>query len=190
MAGAKPPSQVCSLCGFDDDVTAELATGEWVMRCTATSHPPWEWRPKTQEPVRGRGRSGVAEELGVYDELLRCVEDGYAETGLIEYRYSQRAPSTYEDLVRRYGHTAHGRQQYSASAFLATALRALWDEELVFSATMPATGYWSYNGRTYAYGPLGTDPEDVPLSWAEFAETTLGVSALDWPPLGFRAALG
>ena len=187
MTPGPPARQLCPLCGHDDEVTSARVDDEWVVSCGSTTHPPMEWRPKEQYQGNGTYRTGIAEELGVYDDLLACVHDGFAEYGVIEYRFAQYAPATYKFLVDRYGHTALGPAGYTTSAFLGGALGQLWREDLVDGLWAPATGYWSYNGQVGAYGPIGTPESADCLSWEEFATSTLGVDPFDWPPLGYRA---
>ena len=124
------------------------------------------------------------EDLGVYDDLLRCAALGLAEHGVVEYRFWEQAPETYKTLVEMYGHKylTEGLR-YSASAFLARALSQLATERLIYGTIVPATGRWAYNGRTGAYGPKGTDRSEHCLSWEEFATGVLGISSEDWPPL-------
>jgi hypothetical protein len=126
----------------------------------------------------------MSEELGVYDDLLHCVAEGFPEHGVLEYRFWQLAPTTYTTLVETYGHKylTEGLS-YSASAFLARALSQLAGEELIFGTLVPATGRWEYNGRTGGYGPKGTSGSDPCLSWEQFAGHTLGINPEEWPPL-------
>lgn len=188
MAPPRPARQVCPICAQDDDVEILLAGDEWVMTCSYQGHLPFEWRPKGQFAKAISYRTGIGEELGVYDDLLVCVREGIAEYGVIEYRYWQRSPDVYRQLVDRYGHTAKGPSRYTASAFLGGALGHLWREELIEGVWGPATGYWSYNGQVGSYGPPGTAETDDILSWETFAEQALGVDPFDWPPLGYRNA--
>ena len=186
MTAPRPGRQICPVCGYDDDVEVVLADEEWVFTCRNTTHPMFEWRPKATPAGPGTYRSGIGEELGVYDELLGCIDDGFVEYGVIEHRFSVAAPEVYKELVRRYGHTTRGPSKYTASAFLGGALGQLWREELVEGRWGPATGYWKYNGQVGCYGPAGT-PDDGPiLSWATFASETLGAEPAEWPALGYR----
>lgn len=182
----RPARQLCPLCGRDDDVTLVHVDGLWVMSCADRQHLPFEWRPKEQHARPGSYRTGIGEELGVYDDLLACVHGGLAEYGVIEQRFSVQAPRTYRHLVDRYGHTAQGPSRYTASAFLGGALGALWREGSVDGVWGPATGYWSYNGQVGAYAPTGTAEDGPILSWVEHA-VRLGCAPGDWPPLGYVA---
>ncbi len=180
-----PAHQVCPLCGHDDYVTRVVVDDEWIDSCSSTDHAPIEWRPKEQYAGPSSYRSGIGEDLGVYEDLLNCVTGGFAEYGLIEYRFSQFAPKTYKILVDRYGHTVQGKRKYSASAFLGSALGQLWREELIEGLWGPATGYWNYNSKVGCYATAGTAESSEILSWEDFATGTLGVDPLDWPPLGY-----
>ena len=72
------------------------------------------------------GRVGLAEDLDVYDALLRCVQrEECVEYGVVEYRYFVDSPDSYRALVARYGHTSLKPTRYSASVFLAHALGQL-----------------------------------------------------------------
>ncbi len=184
MTTPRPPRQVCPLCGFDD-VTVELVDESWVMTCLDQSHPPFEWRPTEHAATVGTYRSGIGQELGIYDDLLECVVGGMAEYGVIEHRYATQFPSTYKRIVDRYGHTALGPTRYSTSSFLGGALGQLWREGNVAGMWATATGYWSYNGRVGAYGTTTAVTQNNPevLTWADFATDSLSVSPLDWPAL-------
>ena len=188
MPNPKPANQVCPICAHDDDIEVVLADGDWVMICSSRSHPMYEWRPKEQYQKSLSPRFGIAEELGVYDDLLHCVHDGFAEYGIVEYRYWEHSPDTYMELANRYGHTALGPGKYTVSAFLGGALGQLWRENLVVGRWGPATGYWAYNGTVGAYGPSGTPEKSSILSWESFARTQLGVDPMYWPPLKRKKA--
>jgi hypothetical protein len=189
MPKPRPPKQVCPLCASDDEVTRSLIDEVWVFRCDASrdTHP-YEWRPHDIPEAPLYGEEGVGAELGVYDDLLAIANEGFAEYGVLEYRFWKRVPQTYRTLVDRYGHTAFGPARYTASAFLAGSLALLWKEELIYGTSSRATGYWSYNERIGAYGPVGTSETADPLSWERFATVTLHTDPYDWPPLNYRAA--
>lgn len=181
----RPARQICPVCGLDDDVLLTGVGVEWIMTCSNPRHPLYEWRPTEQARGLHTYRSGIGEELGVYDDLLACVTEGLAEYGVIEHRFAERARDTYDTLVRRYGHTALGPSRYTASSFLGGALGQLWREDLVTGLWGPATGYWAYNGQVGAYGPAGTPESERILTWALFAEETLGLDPASWPALGY-----
>src|SRR5579862_7753520 len=98
MTVRRPPRQLCPLCAQDDDIDVGFVDGVWVMTCSAPEHPPFVWTPRGQGEEPRRGRTGVSEDLGVYDDLLHCVAEGFAEHGVLEYRFWQLAPATYTTL--------------------------------------------------------------------------------------------
>lgn len=185
MSDPKPPRQVCQICGFDDDVETLKRDDDWVMICSGPDHPPYEWQPKKHSSSVGSWRTGIGEELGVYDSLLQCVTLEICEYGVIEHRFSEVDPAVYKHLVDRYGHRATNPSKYTASSFLGGALGQLWREELVTGIWGPTTGYWKYNSGVGCYAQPETDEKSPILSWATYATETLHVSPLDWPALGF-----
>jgi hypothetical protein len=187
-ARTRPARQVCPLCALDDD---ELVTwmpdapGLW--RYTCTNHtPPYTWLTAGQGAFDDTGSSGIAEDLGVYDDLLAVfAEPGpYFEWGIVEHRYAQKRRDVYAELVSKYSHTALGPTQYSASAFPRLAAGKLAREGHLALRWIPATGYWSYNGTISAFA-LAPASDDAPvLSWSDYA-TTEGFDPRDWPALGY-----
>jgi hypothetical protein len=178
----RPTRQVCALCGSDDFVTLGSDGPDlWKFTCTGTHHyEPYVWQP-TAERVAAVGRSGMGEDLGVYDDLLACVAAGErVEYGIVEHRFALRSPSTYRQLVETYGHTSIAPTNYSASSFLARALGQLSREGLLQLGESPATGFWSYNGTISSWGQPG-EPETTPLySWASFAAEN-DFDPTEWP---------
>jgi len=98
-------------------------------------------------------------------------------------------PKIYRELVDRYSHTALGPTQYSASAFLGRAAGELCRRGELTASEVPATGYWSYNGRILAFSLPPGPPDGEVSTWAAFA-TELGFDADDWPALGYRGVDG
>jgi len=89
-----PSRQVCPLCATDDFV--ELTTDcpdVWMFRCRGPYHDePYTWSPTITPPVPA-GRIGIGEDLGVYDDLLRCVHvSECVEYGAVEWRYAKPHP--------------------------------------------------------------------------------------------------
>jgi hypothetical protein len=162
VASARPANQVCPICGYDDGVEIVLADDDRVITCEGRSHPPFEWRPKEQYHKPLSPRSGIGEELGVYD--------GFAQFGVVECRLWVRAPTTYPILVERYGHTVYGPSRYTPLALLGGALGHLWREQLVEGVWVSATG------TVGAYTRMGTPHETPHTSWQDFALATLGVN--------------
>jgi hypothetical protein len=68
------------------------------------------------------GREGVTAELGLDNDLLRCLESGgpSVEHCVVEHRYKLLRPATYSDeLLPRYGHGAQDPNGYTLSALIA-----------------------------------------------------------------------
>lgn len=169
----RPLRQVCPLCASDDLVTLRSDGPDlWVFVCTAEqSHHPYEWQP-VGTPHFEPGRVGIAEELGVYDDLLRCLEPGECvEYGIVEHRFAGASPAAYRQLVERYGHVSVQPSKYTASAFLSHALSQLAREGLVELSWTKGTGYWTYLTRVSAWALVGTgaDPAVSTLNWSDFA---------------------
>jgi hypothetical protein len=185
MTPARPAHQVCQLCGNDDFITDESVGDEWVVTCSSQGHPPFEWRPKEQcRRTTGTYRTGIDQELGVYDDLLTCVHDGFAQYGVIEYQNSELSPATYRILTDRFGHKALGPAGYSASAFLDGAMGQLWRERASLGVRPLDPG----NDTTGECGLANSLESEGTVSWAEFAVSTLGLKPDDGPPLGYRAS--
>lgn len=177
VTATKPANQICPVCAHGDDVTVLKVEDDWVMTCEDGCHPLFEWKPTMTKAGVSAHRSGLGEELGVYDTLLACVAEGAAEYGVIEYRFVERDRGTYDVLVQRYGHRAKEPRKYTASSFLGGALGQLWREQLITGWFVPATGYWKYNSSIGAYAPAGTTSSDELLSWERFATKQLHVDA-------------
>jgi hypothetical protein len=181
----QPAHQVCPFCAVDDDVQLLHIGDEWIFTCSNAGHPRYEWRP-TVAARRLTYRSGIGEELGVYDALLAIVGDEWLEYGVIEHLFSAVCRKEYDFLVQRYGHTAiaEGDLKYSASAFLGGALGQLYREGLVVSEFGPATGYWSYNGQVGWYAEASTTAARADgRSWKDYAEMELRSDPATWPAL-------
>lgn len=182
--------QVCPLCGLDDDVVFEPdESGAPVFVCRAGGDlHPYEWRVPTLDPTAVLSpRTGVGEELGVYDDLPTVLIPGepFVEYGVVEHRYARQYPKPYRELLERYGHTAIEPKRYTASAFLGRALGTLFHEgTLACRYAVPATGRWSYNSdiSAWALPGRGAEENDRVVSWVEFAEQE-GFDPETWPAL-------
>lgn len=186
----KPGRQICPLCALDDPELvgwAVEAPGLW--RYTCTNHaPPFEWATSGSGMFDDSASVGIAEELGVYDDLLAIfTEPGpFLEWGIVEHLYFLRNPATYADLVEKYSHTALGPTKYSASAFLGQAAGKLAREHHLALQTVTPTGYWSLHlGEISAFALAPGAAEGTIQTWAEYAHQ-LGFDADDWPALGYR----
>src|SRR5262245_54220895 len=111
-----PPSVVCPMCALQDHLRppTSVPEGGWQFICEGHT-PPWlfEVTSKTEET---KYPSGVAADLGLYDDLPKCVSDPgtFVEYGIVEYRYSTAHPSEYDHLVRTYGHRKKQPSPYTA----------------------------------------------------------------------------
>lgn len=54
----------------------------------------YRWTPTVQSADSLPMRTGIAEEFGVYDDLLSCVgtEDPWLEYGIVKYRFARLRP--------------------------------------------------------------------------------------------------
>ena len=77
-------------------------------------------------PMRGRhrasaeaGYSGIAAELGVYDDVFLCLSPGepWLEHGIVEHRDKELCPTAYRKMIDRWGHVIQGPRRYSVTAF-------------------------------------------------------------------------
>lgn len=179
------PRQVCPLCAYEDyidvlDTDREAGTIDY--RCENPECLGFSWRSSRTAPSFD-GRTGIAAEFGVYDDLLECVgpDDPWLEHGIIEYRYARLRPQIYlNEFIPRWGHTCLGPRRYTVSAFLASTLGSLVRSGDLAWKGGPATGYWSYNhGSSYWTRRSASLPERR-ITWEEFASST-GVDPYDWP---------
>ena len=71
---ATPPRAVCPLCSKDDyyAVTLRGDGSRWLFTCDGPGHSPYPWdQPVTSS--RPEGRDGIMADLGLYDDLLTCL---------------------------------------------------------------------------------------------------------------------
>jgi hypothetical protein len=129
----RPARQVCPLCSRDDqiDITA-IGPGVWRLTCHSSRHPdgPYTWQATATERVNEPAMEGKTAELGLYEDLPRCLVKGeaFVEYGVVEHRYSQLRPDVYQRLLDDYSHTRIERHKpYTASVFIALALGRLAD---------------------------------------------------------------
>lgn len=171
-------------CRFGDNAPVQLANvtelGEAIVVCE-DGH---EWL-LTAPVVRDRleGRSGICEELGIYDALLAAVGPAggtFCEYGTIEHRLAAANPALYAELVHRYGHTQLEKRRYTVSSLLGGALERLSTEGAVVHADGPATGRWNYLHRVSHWATPPADNTKQQLSWAQYA-TDQNIDPRDWP---------
>jgi hypothetical protein len=117
---------------------------------------------------------GKAADLGLYEDLPLCLiaNEPFVEYGIVEHRYSEMRPAVYQRLLDDYSHTRIQRYKpYTASVFIASALRKLTDLGDVLYRVGPATGHWAYNEIiSYWALPPGPAEETRILAWKEYAE--------------------
>ena len=165
-----PQRQVCPICGHDDDVTTMPGDAErtWDYTCLADGH---NWTVKADTGLVGR--TGITAEWDLYDDLPKCLTPGepWVEHGVVEFRYKTGFPDVYfEKILPRYGHVGlQGSKRYTASSFIAQALRQLEREGVLARSYRRATGFWAYNHRV-SYWSLAPGPtSDDDITWQNFA---------------------
>ena len=179
------PRQVCQLCGFDDDVTVSELTGgdSWHYRCTGGGKyhaEPYAW--EVAHETSSSAHEGICAELGLYDDLPRCVPvgQGWVEHGIVEYLYKEDHPETYRHLVDLYGHIAKAPKRYTASVILARTLGQLSREGIVYyQPDLPATGFWAYNGTVGYWSPIPGPASNDHTTWAAWAAVR-GLNPYHW----------
>lgn len=158
--------QICPFHSDEEVDGVKQADGSYVFRCERRGHPfgaAYEWQHFEPSPGMDPG-DGVTAEFDLLAELKEALAavsaTHWVEYGMIEREYAHRRPRDFTELVKRYGHTARQWKQYTVSALLGRTLARLHDVGEVHFRWLPATGYWSYNGRIgwFALGP--TPPPD------------------------------
>lgn len=185
----RPARQVCPSCGVDESIRTEvIGPSSWRYTCTRSCRQhaePYSWLGSTPDaPFDEELSYNKAEELGLPNDLLTCLEHGqsFVEYGVVEYRYATKAnPAVYKQLVEDYGHTALGPKKYTASAFIASTLGRMLREDLVAYRPGKATGFWSYNGEI-SFWSLKPVTESRPITFEDFAAEQ-GFAPKTWPPL-------
>ncbi len=173
----RPARQVCPLCSRDDRIEIEaIGPALWRYTCWNDRHPrgAYVWQATATERVNQPAMEGKTAELGLYEDLPRCLVQGeaYVEYGVVEHRYGELRPQVYQRLIADYSHTRIERNKpYTASVFIALALGRLADLGDVLYRVGPATGYWTYN-EVISYWALPPGPEDAdnPVTWERFCE--------------------
>ena len=170
-------SRTCPKCYSADEVTQRRSVDRlWTFTCDYTSRhddrAPYVW-DDLNEP--GGVDGGVQRSLDPYLGPLRsCVlpDEPYVEYGIVEWRFRERAPVLFEELVREHGHVRLNviDTKKTASAYLAQALGLLAAAGQLVRVYGTATGTWSYNGQvTYWAVPPGP-PTTSRLSWKAYAQ--------------------
>ncbi len=79
-------------------------------------------------------------------------------------------PTTYAEMVRRWGHTSRGKTKYSASSFLGGCLGRLATEAVTSTRRhRTTTGYWSYLPEATHAAGVPAPPENRFLKWPTYA---------------------
>ncbi len=180
-----PPRAVCHLCGNDEEITVTglAIPGRWLYICSAIGKfhvEPYQWNIPCEQPLAAG--DGITAELGLYDDLPRCVTPGepWVEYGIVEHRYKRLRPDVYYDeLLPRYGHTKIGPKRFTTSSFIAAALGHLERDGILAWSQTKATGYWAYNGVISSWAVPPEPPADQRLTWVEFAGDQ-GLDPQDW----------
>ena len=185
----RPKKPMCPLCVQEQGylASAHIGDGVWLHTCTNTANhgtKPYSWQESPDDHDDAK-YGGLAEEWGVYDDLLACFTPGepFIEYGIVEYRYKQRNPGRYALLVNEYGHTAGspGPSSYTASKFLAGRLGEMFRRgDLLFhDHDGKGTGRWQYNNPASYWALAVAEPSTESLTWAEFA-TSAGLDPETW----------
>jgi hypothetical protein len=167
---------VCPLCARDDPIRIEpIGPGLWLHTCENKRHPggSFSWQGTATERLDEPAVEGKAADLGLYEDLPLCLVRGepFVELGIVEHRFSQLRPSVFQQLLDDYSHTRIQRYKpYTATVFIASALRKLFDFGDVLYRIGPATGHWAYNEIiSYWALPPGPDTDAEILTWEEYA---------------------
>lgn len=175
-----PAMEPCPLCGDDEDVVAvDLGGGLLEYPCQRTRHDggAFVWTRVSAQlgaPDRdAREGTGLAAELGMYDDLPQCLIAGepWVEYGIVERRYREAWPDAFAKVVERYGHSdRQHKRRYTASAYTAMILGALRDRGRVVSMGRPgpATGFWSYNSTVHYWALPPGPPTNTMLTYEQW----------------------
>jgi hypothetical protein len=129
------------------------------------------------------GYSGIAAELGVYDDVFLCLSPGepWLEHGIVEHRYKELCPTAYRQMIDRWGHVIQGPRRYSVTAFLTRTWARLAADGLLAAQLGPATGVYQHTrNTTILYWALPPVPAPQRIrTWADFA-ADLGINPHGW----------
>ena len=165
-----------SMCHFHADewsTGSHVGAGAYAYVCERTDgHPgqvPWHWL-EAPAPPDGAGLTGLAEELGLEQELPAAVHalgTGWFEYGLVERSYAERRPQDWARMVARWGHTAIEPKQYTASSYLAGTLGRLSRLGAVAYHPGTGTGRWSYNSDISWWSVVPPEPWEERTAWVD-----------------------
>ncbi|WP_209716512.1 hypothetical protein [Marmoricola sp. OAE513] len=171
---------------YDDIAGVRTPDGLYLFECTEPVHPDghatYEWLADLS-PAAADGLGGLADELSlgsVLPELVAGFGGGWYEYGLVEKRYAETDPDGFDEMVRRWGHTARESKPYTASSYLAGTLGRLAREGAVAFRYGAGTGRWDYNSQI-SYWAVTPDADwDSRTTWvATFGDDTAEAKAAD-----------
>ena len=147
-----------------------LSDGSYSFECDEPGHPGggvFRWLevppPKGLDPM-----GGLAEELDMPPKLASAVAslgEGWFEYGLVERAYAISHPADFRVLIDRWGHTAQGPRQYSASSYIGSVLGRMASRGEVAYRSDRGTGRWAYN-RDASFWSVDRDaPWDQRTTW-------------------------
>lgn len=173
----KPVRPVCHLCPMIDVEFVRKTDEAWIWRCPGGQGHREPREIAVARNTKTTSHEGVMAEAGLFDDLPRCLRaaEPWVEHGVVEYRYKERYPERYRELVALYGHrTLPGRWDSSVSNLIARALEILESRDHLLAQRKkkgPATGCYRDNG-TCGYWALAPGPsEDALVTWNEFAKS-------------------
>ena len=123
------------------------------------------------------GYSGIAAELGVYDDVFLCLSPGepWLEHGIVEHRYKELCPTAYRKVIDRWGHVIQGPRRYSVTAFLTRTWARLAADGLLAAQLGPATGVYRHKrNTTILYWALPLSPRRSGSGHGPTSQLTLG----------------
>jgi hypothetical protein len=128
------------------------------------------------------GRRGIGAELGVYEDVFRCLSPGepWLEHGVVEHRYKEQFPVAYRTMIERWGHVVQGPRRYTVTAFLTRAWSELAARGALAAQLGPGTGVYRHNRKILYWALPPGPPPDRFLTWADVA-ADLAIDPDDWP---------
>ncbi len=130
------------------------------------------------------GYSGIAAELGVYDDVFLCLSPGepWLEHGIVEHRYKELCPTAYRQMIDRWGHVIQGPRRYSVTAFLTRTWARLAADGLLAAQLGPATGVYQHTrNTTILYWALPPVPRGSGSGHGPTSQLTLGSTPIVGP---------
>src|SRR5215213_4487870 len=130
------------------------------------------------------GYSGIAAELGVYDDVFLCLSPGepWLEHGIVEHRYKELCPTAYRQMIDRWGHVIQGPRRYSVTAFLTRTWARPAADGLLAAQLGPATGVYQHRRNTaILYWALSPVPAAQRIRTWPTSQLTLGSTPMIGP---------